>query len=697
MSNLRNRFSRPALVIVLGAAALIIAGSVLLYFAVHPSGSVATLSYSGPVPAGALVRLGKGGISTFVLSPDGNAVAVGNEVGIYLYDARTFEQIWAVPCVSVSFLRFSPDSQDLLSLSHPGGSGMDDDRYLVSTRDVKDGRLLRSAEIVSEFDIFDAAWLPGQVPLLAIERFHEVGKSDKGTWLGQWSVRLVDGSTGQSWQILATENYLQHFVLSPDGSRLAYSLGGHVLLWDTQQKKLVAQIDLLTYAEPRFSPDGKILAAAAPDAVALYDPKTGAELGRLDHSGGVTRLAISPDGSSLAGIVDHGLKIWNIANRAAGPSWTNASKLKELAWDKASTTVFAQGEDNRIYAWDVSSGKLLRVLAGHSNGYVSQFSWSADSKTIATVEKHYGNFDGTVLLWGLDGSLLERLDYPDGVETIAWSPDNTSLAIAQPKRLVFLDRSSFEELRAVKLAGARDLAWSPDGRKLAVALSDRQVVVVEAATGTTLYTMSTLPQWMPSAEFPANPVTSLSWSRDGTRIAGGMWDGPAYIWDARDGKELAEFAHEYTAYSYFNSVVDVRWSPDGRYLVGGFLAGSLINGKPDLPVKALTVWDTRTGKEYRNLKAHYVQVNSIDWSPNSDVIAFSLMDEMHSSSLYLWNFRDDPALASNLYSVTTGSQAIGEVSWSANGEMLAALFGDSTVVVWDVKNGLAPWQRLRLP
>ncbi len=680
-----RKFAKLYLVIALCVAAIAIIGSVHWYIT-YQAKAIALPSYKGPAPSGARARLGKGGISTSVVSSDGNYLAVGNAVGVYLYNAITFKQVLVIPCGEVFLLEFSPDNQSLLSIAYAGGTYNFAGRYTVSLWDVRNGRLLHNFEIISEFSRFDVAWDDLHAPLLAIERFHEIGKSDQGLYIGQWSIRLIDVSTAQNWQVLTEQNYIDSFVLSPDGTKVAYNIRGQVTIWSVPQKKAVAEITIPAYAESIiFSPNGTMLFVATAGMINTYETDAGKKLGQYSYSGDRIKLGINQDGSLLASVSGQTIRVWNVPDGFEVKTWTADRKLIDIAWDTTSSTLFTQTDDNRIYTWSVSTTQLLRVLEGHSTGYLYDLSWSADSKIVATVESHSGSGNGVLFLWDVDGNLLKKIDYPNAVGKVAWSPDNEWIVVPVQGQLVFLDRNSFTEVKSVKLDGVEDLAWSPDSTKLAVALNDRKVIVLDVATGDSLLTIFALPDWQPSSEFPNNPVLSVSWSPDASRIAAGMWDGPAYIWEANSGKQLAEFDHPYTAFAYLNSVIDVKWSPDSRYLVGGFVVGNLVNPDQYMPNNAITIWDTQTGEVYRTLNAHYILVMSIDWSPNSDFLAFSLMDDRESSSMYLWNTNDEPPLASNLHTVITGADGPQEVRWAPNGKMLAAGFGNSTVVIWDLK------------
>ena len=69
------------------------------------------------LPEGAKLRLGKGGISALAYSPNGALLAVASSIGIWLYDAQTYQERASLTGHRdyVSSIAFSPDGKTLAS------------------------------------------------------------------------------------------------------------------------------------------------------------------------------------------------------------------------------------------------------------------------------------------------------------------------------------------------------------------------------------------------------------------------------------------------------------------------------------------------------------------------------------------------------------------------------------------------------
>ena len=157
------------------------------------------------------------------------------------------------------------------------------------------------------------------------------------------------------------------------------------------------------------------------------------------------------------------------------------------------------------------------------------------------------------------------------------------------------------------------------------------------------------------------PVTGISFSRDGNRIATSSSDNTAKVWDARTGTPLFDLK------GHFATVNSLSFNPDGT---------RIITGSVDKTVKA---WDAETGNFLFELKGHADEVTSVAFSPNGGLILSGSRD----GSAKVWNAKTQQ-LALGLKGHSLG---VTTVSFSPDGMRILTGSLDNTVKVWDAKAG----------
>ena len=89
----------------------------LILLNAHVPNSFAQDSSRFSLPEGANTRLGKGWINQVKYSSDGTRMAVASSIGVWLYNAETYEEVALLTghTRSVNSIAFSPDSATLAS------------------------------------------------------------------------------------------------------------------------------------------------------------------------------------------------------------------------------------------------------------------------------------------------------------------------------------------------------------------------------------------------------------------------------------------------------------------------------------------------------------------------------------------------------------------------------------------------------
>jgi WD40 repeat protein len=213
---------------------------------------------------------------------------------------------------------------------------------------------------------------------------------------------------------------------SPDGRLIASAGGGHVggsdretqgevKLWEVATGKLLRTwtVEGQIVFSVRFSPDGKLLAAASgpgssaektPGQIHLWQVATGRLVRELQgHACGAYVVAFSPDGERLA---------------SGGISKIDPSK---------EGPVRGQHATGDVTLWNLRTGKAEWTREAH-RGAVGSLVFAPDGKTLASGG---GLFDGKVKLWQVaDGTQRPALEFTaENSVPVAFDPKTGNLVV----------------------------------------------------------------------------------------------------------------------------------------------------------------------------------------------------------------------------------------------------------------------------
>lgn len=209
------------------------------------------------------------------------------------------------------------------------------------------------------------------------------------------------------------------------------------------------------------------------------------------------------------------------------------------------------------------------------------------------------------------------------VTSMVWSPDNTRLAlICAGGSVQVWDSTKGTRLWTHHIANGREvpLQWSPDGTTLALWLFDENnpIRMLDAHTGELLFQAT----GVDFSAYDANGsnIGSLSdaqplvWSSDSKLLAFLTYENTVQICDARTGQHL------FTCQSVNGHLTGCSWSPDGRYLAAGNIAGGSVSDYTRGENSTIQFWDAQSGKALFAYQAPRAP-GQLTWSPDSHFLA----------------------------------------------------------------------------
>jgi WD40 repeat protein len=319
------------------------------------------------------------------------------------------------------------------------------------------------------------------------------------------------------------------------------------------------------------------------------------------------------------------------------------------------------GRDNNALVWDAASGKLLRVLRGHSQ-LISSVQFSPDGKKVLTASldnlaavwdistgKYIGvlqpkrsPYSADVLYeasYNADGSLIVTRGSTDGI--MIWDALTYKLLFKAPQESPYDQQAVF----------------SPDGKQLLVS-DGPNILVLDARTG----------QLVRKLYEGQSPITALSISAEQSLLLAHSREEGATVWNLADGSKKSILAETQNVSSAF-------LSPGGQYAL--FLSAS----PQSINADSYSLWDVQANKKLYDgaEKTNYLRCNQF----SADGKYF--VTSPNSSTTKIWETK-----SGKLINQFVGDSVYGLVDcarFSPNGNQLLTGGFDRAAHLWDVSAG----------
>lgn len=346
----------------------------------------------------------------------------------------------------------------------------------------------------------------------------------------------------------------------------------------------------------------------------------------LDHTDEVWHLQFSHDGTMLASCgKDQTAILWEVQRGSSGGGGGDASQGSGKTGGGAAAV--GRGAPPRVGSTVVKR----HVLRGH-RGSIAFLCWSPDDRKLATCGQD------ALRLWDVASGrcLAVFLHHKEPVACAAWFPDGQRLATGgHDKQLCIVNLDGTVE-RQWRIQRVQEVLVAKGGRYILATTCERKVRVYDLQADTESH--------IPEAE----PLISMSMSRDGRYLLANLTSNCMHLWDC--GTDRAELRVPAMPAATYRGPSDKQSRFVVRSCLGGLDDRFVLSGSEECHVY---VYHRQSGERLLSLEGHSGTVNSVAWNPADPHMFASASDD---KSIHIW--QTPPTAVAAASAESDGSDAL---------------------------------------